>query len=86
MIHKLKIRPGYFEAVLYGSKTFEVRKNDRGFNYGDEVLLQEWFPEAEKYSGRAKAFRVGYVLPIDGERVVFSLLPIENKQSKEVLT
>lgn len=89
MTHHLKIWPQYYEAVRDGRKTFEIRKNDRGFQAGDMVELK-WFdplyyPPAS--GGRDPLFdefpnlrfRIGYVLPIDAERVVFSLLPIEAK-------
>lgn len=81
MIHALKIWPQYFARVLDGSKTFEVRHNDRGFQRGDVVLLEEWDPDRVealdilKYTGRKIEFEIGYVLPIDEKRVVFSLLP-----------
>jgi hypothetical protein len=42
MEHKLKILPEYFNAVKEGTKTFEIRKNDRGFKVGDTLLLKEW--------------------------------------------
>lgn len=45
MTHDLKIWPTYFERVLDGSKTFEVRVNDRGYQQGDEINLREWDPE-----------------------------------------
>lgn len=48
MRHQLKIWPVYFARVLEGSKTFEVRKNDRGFQVGDTVQLQEFVPEESK--------------------------------------
>jgi hypothetical protein len=81
MRHELKIWPQYYCRVADGSKTFEVRKNDRGFQQGDEVVLSEYAPiEHSVIAGRYTdskplEFRVGYVLPIDDERVVFSLLP-----------
>ena len=90
MIHELKIWPQYYCRVADGSKTFEVRKNDRGFQLGDTVVLKEFDPKLERYEDispihyeiitgnytRAKAltFKIGYVLPIDAERVVFSLI------------
>lgn len=43
--HDLKIFPRYFEEVVNGSKRFEIRKNDRDFKVGDEVLLREYNPE-----------------------------------------
>ena len=45
MKHELKIWPQYFQAVLTGEKTFELRINDRGFQKGDLVILKEWDPE-----------------------------------------
>lgn len=77
MLHILKIWPQYYTRVISGEKTFEVRKNDRGFQAGDTVLLQEYDPEkadAFHYTGNEQEFTIGYVLPIDAERVVFSLL------------
>lgn len=39
MNHELKILPCYFDAVLSGRKTFEIRDNcDRGFQAGDTVM------------------------------------------------
>jgi hypothetical protein len=92
MLHELKIWPQYFDAVMTGRKNFEVRKNDRGFQAGDVVILREWDPtivskrtmqgtpveDIEQlprgYTGASVEYRIGYVLPIDAERVVFSLL------------
>lgn len=42
MHHELKIWPQYFCRVEDGSKTFEIRDNDRGFQYGDTVELREY--------------------------------------------
>ena len=40
--HKLKTWPDPFHAMWEGLKTFELRKDDRGFQVGDTLLLQEW--------------------------------------------
>lgn len=45
MVHYLKILPQYYRAVLEERKTFEVRKNDRNFAVGDEVMLTEYDPD-----------------------------------------
>ena len=37
--HKLKLPEPYFSAVLSGEKTFEVRRNDRGYQRGDTLVL-----------------------------------------------
>ena len=60
MEHKLKILPEYFEAVKSGSKTFEVRKDDRGFQAGDILFLQEY--ENGCYTGSGLKVMVTYVL------------------------
>lgn len=40
--HHVKILPQYFRAVLDGIKNAEVRYNDRGYEEGDCLELQEW--------------------------------------------
>ena len=52
MIHELKILPEYFEAVAGGAKSFELRKDDRGFTVGDEIILKEW--NGTEYTGRCE--------------------------------
>jgi hypothetical protein len=39
MTHTLKTLPAYWDAVERGEKTFEVRRDDRGFQKGDELQL-----------------------------------------------
>lgn len=41
-IHELKIFPQYFNEVLNGNKTFELRKDDREFEVGDILILKEY--------------------------------------------
>lgn len=38
--HILKCWPAYFDAVARGEKTFEIRRDDRGFQRGDILVLQ----------------------------------------------
>lgn len=55
MHHELKIWPRFFDVVLKGEKSFEVRKRDRPFAVGDTLVLREWdpakLPQAD-YTGR----------------------------------
>lgn len=43
--HTLKVDHAYFDALLDGSKTFEVRRNDRGFQRGDKLTLYDIGPD-----------------------------------------
>lgn len=60
MIHALKILPRYFDAVRNGCKTFELRKNDRDFQVGDYLALNEW--DEDHYTGRTELMEVTYML------------------------
>ena len=61
MTHELKIQPEYFNAVLMGAKTFEIRKNDRGYKVGDTLILKEWIPITRTYTGKELARKVTYI-------------------------
>lgn len=37
MTHTLKIKLEYYQAIVSGRKTFEVRKDDRNFEVGDYI-------------------------------------------------
>lgn len=70
MKHKLKTDPSVFAAVLSGAKTHEIRFNDRNFQTGDELLLQETTVAGEMikrgypldYTGREITTTVTHVL------------------------
>ena len=84
MIHELKTLPEYFERIFNGEKNFEVRKNDRGFQKGDKVILREYDPknrgvlERHNYTGREITADIGFVLSEYQKEgyVTFSLLNI----------
>lgn len=61
MIHELKTLPEYFEAVQRLQKNFEVRKNDRPFEVGDFLALNEW-SEDTGYTGRCMLLEITYIL------------------------
>lgn len=77
MEHKLKILPCYFERVLDGSKTFEVRDNsDRGFQMGDSVLLQEYsqdMVEIPKHELEPNVIRGERVIGYTGAELRFTI-------------
>jgi ASC-1-like (ASCH) protein len=41
MRHQVKIFMEYYAHIQEGKKRFEVRKNDRDYQVGDELLLRE---------------------------------------------
>lgn len=47
-VHTLKTWPKYWDGVCDATKTFEVRKDDRGFQVGDTLELLRWNPETGK--------------------------------------
>lgn len=61
-IHELKTWPEFFHEVFMGHKTFEVRYNDRDFKKGDCVILNEYDPKLEVYTGRKMARGISYIL------------------------
>ncbi len=90
-VHELKTWPQYFDVILSGEKTFEVRRDDRGFQRGDIVELQkcekkliggyEVIADIRGQAMYVKRFRIGWILTggqfgIEPGYVVFSLEPL----------
>ncbi len=61
-LHELKTWPEYFYAIENGTKTFELRVNDRDFQVGDILVLKEYRPHFETFTGREIRKRVSYVM------------------------
>ena len=47
-----KVWPKYFEKLLNGVKTYELRLADFECNPGDILVLKEWDPNTKDYTGR----------------------------------
>jgi ASC-1-like (ASCH) protein len=60
-IIKKKIWPEYFDAVASGKKKYELRLNDFEVEGGDILVLEEWNPEIQEYTGRKIEKKVTYV-------------------------
>ena len=67
--HDLKVWKRYFEALLSGEKTFEFRKNDRGYQKGDILFLHEFDPDkprtisdTQRFTGRTVSVEITYVM------------------------
>ncbi|MCR5704487.1 MAG: DUF3850 domain-containing protein [Eubacterium sp.] len=83
MTHKIKILKQFADEIHMGNKTFEVRKNDRGYQKGDCIcfdVIDEYGHElnGEKYTKHpivGRTYRITYVLSgwgIEKDYVVFS--------------
>lgn len=59
-VHTIKIAKMYYEDVKSGKKSFELRKNDRGYKQGDILRMLE-YAEGE-WTGREMVVEVTYLL------------------------
>jgi len=57
-----KVWPKFFQKILDGDKTFELRLADFECNSGDTLVLREWNTEIKDYTGRVLEKQVTYVL------------------------
>ena len=85
MLHEIKIKMSYADAILEGRKNFEIRVNDRGYNAGDEVQYTvvenngTFTAEAEIHDLNGKRYVITYVqsgLGLKEEYVVFGIREI----------
>ncbi len=60
--HDLKCWPEFWDNLESGRKTFEIRIDDRGFGLGDTLLLREWRPVEQTYTGREVRRTVTHLL------------------------
>ena len=75
-VHELKCWPAYFAAVRAGGKPFEIRRNDRDFAVGDLVILQEYDPEADTYTGQVEERLITFLLSEEDFGVVHGFVAI----------
>ena|SRR3990167_2974124 len=68
--HDLKVWPKHYQGLVSGDKRFEIRRDDRGFQVGDVLHLQEWKPtivdgvwnSRGEYTGRELHATVTYII------------------------
>ena len=65
MRHEIKIGLDFANSVLSGEKTFEIRRNDRGYQRGDAVVFRvvdrDW-NELPEHPLNAEVYEITYVL------------------------
>jgi hypothetical protein len=59
--HELKTWPEGFAAIVEGRKRHEVRRWDRDYRVGDELILREWDPTTESYTGAFWTVRIEHI-------------------------
>lgn len=66
--HRLKVLIKYADAIMNGTKTFEVRRNDRGYEVGDKIVFDVVTNEGYAVGAAARhplngaTYRIDYVL------------------------
>jgi len=78
-IHEINIDKAYFDHVLNGDKTFEIRNNDRAYQKGDRVLMTKMDGRVYAFPKRTVEADIGFVTPYMQKEgiVVFSLLNVK---------
>jgi hypothetical protein len=60
--HHLKVWSEYMDDLINGSKTFELRFNDRNFQVGDLLHLREFDRDQAQYLKRELLVKISYIL------------------------
>lgn len=66
--HRLKVFIKYADAIMNGTKTFEIRKNDRNFKVGDKIVFDVVSNEgisigaAARHPLNGQTYRIDYIL------------------------
>lgn len=60
-LHELKTHPEHYGPVTTGEKKVELRIDDRDFETGDVLVLREYDPEANDYTGNVALRRITHV-------------------------
>ena len=60
-VHHLKLSKKHYSSVLFGHKTFEIRKNDRDYMIDDYVYFDEVYQR--EYTGQhSHCFRITFIV------------------------
>ncbi|GEM_PF-823375 len=75
--HRLKVFVKYADAIMNGTKTFEIRKNDRGYEVGDKIVFD--VVTNEGYDQERAGIGLGY------DAVRRSVLPVRRRWPEGLL-
>ena len=92
MIITKKCWPEFFEKVFSGEKKFEVRLADFECSVGDLILLKEYDPKTQRYTGRKLIRKVTYIIrtkdfdfwtSADVEKHGYQIISLESEAPEE---
>ncbi len=86
MQHNLKIKQCYLMHILDGTKTFEVRENDRDFQVGDTInflpIIDDDYDVYENFNAIPK-YLIKYILSdfhgLQKNFICMAITPLESK-------
>lgn len=64
-VHELKCWSEFFKEIKAGKKKHELRINDRKFEVGDRLILWEYDPNLDNYTGNWESVYVTYITSFD---------------------
>jgi hypothetical protein len=62
MVVERKIWPEYFNDIRDGKRCFDIRLADFDVDVGDTILIKEWDPLTQQYTGREVKKLVTYLM------------------------
>lgn len=90
IVHELKCWPQFFEAIKDGRKRHDLRRNyDRNFHVGDTLLLCEFCPDQQIYTGRRQSVTITFItssiqpcalseMALNPDFCILSIAPVRN--------
>jgi hypothetical protein len=60
--HQVKSWPEFFEPIALGVKTFDLRKDDRGYQVGENIQFEEFRHLTGEHTGKVVTRRIAYIL------------------------
>ena len=91
--HRVKSWPEFFAPVFDGRKSFDLRINDRHYQFGDLITLREYDDRKGVFTGREITKRITYIaegvgygaitplLGLSRDYVILSLADIEREEN-----
>ena len=81
-VHYIRIQEVYYDRVISGNKTFEIRLNDRDYQVGDKLVMECIYPEDTLHLPDINpkvGADIGYITPFmqKDNWVVMSLLNVK---------